>query len=140
MQMEAFSYEKIYKFYSPCLVHLVYLEMGIMEYFRAIRKYSLSFYDYYILDKEEINFCKKMDEILKNYYKIKNYTFNKCQNYHHKSIDFLKKMNLEQNICGEIPDFHIEDNDNEIINENNINNNINNGMDNNIINDEIVNI
>ena len=138
MQMEAFSYEKIYKFYSPCLVHLIYLEMGIMEYFRAIRKYCLSFYDYYILDNEEIIFCKKMDEILSNYYKIKNYTFNKCQNYHQKSIDFLKKMNLEQNICGEIPDLHREDNKDEIINENNINN----GMDNNIINDindEIVN-
>ena len=132
MQTEAFSYEKLNN-YSPCLIHLINLEMGIMEYFKAIRKYCLSFYDYSILDKEEIYFCQKMDELLKKYYVIKNYTFNKCQKYHQKSIDFLKKIDLEQNFNGEIQDFDLEINIQNNNEENNINNNnINNGMDNNI--------
>ena len=119
MQNEAFSLEKINKYYSPSLVNLINLEMGVMEYFRAIRKYCLNFYDYNILDKEEINFCKKMDEKLKIYYKIKNYTFNKCQENHQQSINYLKNMDLEENLYHEIE---------ELDNKENCFNNINNGM------------
>ena len=119
MQNEAFSLEKINKYYSPSLVNLINLEMGVMEYFRAIRKYCLNFYDYIILDEEEINFCKKMDKKLKIYYKIKNYTFNKCQENHQKSINYLKTMDLEENLYHEIEGFD---------NKDNFSNNINNGM------------
>ena len=131
MQNEAFSIERINWFYSPCLKHLINLEMGVMEYFRAIRKYCLNFYDYYILNQDEINFCQKMDDILKIYYKIKNYTFNKCQKFHQKAKELLKKIDLEQNFEGEIQDF-----DNEILNEN-INNNKDNIMNENENNDMI---
>ena len=119
MQNEAFSIDKINKYYSPSLVNLINLEMGVMEYFRAIRKYCLNFYDYIILDEEEINFCKKMDKKLKIYYKIKNYTFNKCQENHQKSINYLKTMDLEENLYHEIEGFD---------NKDNFSNNINNGM------------
>ena len=146
MQNEVFSLDKI-SYYSPSLIHLINLEMGVMEYFRAIRKYCLNFYDYYILDDEEIRFCQKMDEVLNIYYKIKNYTFNKCQEYHEKSINLLKSIDLEQNIDGEIQDFEYNALDKEynkkmiveninnvfISNNNNNNSNIN---DKNNINDE----
>ena len=105
MQNEAFSVNKINLYYSPSLVHLINLEIGVMEYFRAIRKYCLNFYDYYILDENEIHFCKLMDEKLKIYYRIKNYAFNKCQQYHQKSINLLKIIDLEQKYEGEINDF-----------------------------------
>ena len=129
MQNEAFSLEKINKYYSPSLVNLINLEMGVMEYFRAIRKYCLNFYDYNILDKEEINFCKKMDEKLKIYYKIKNYTFNKCQENHQQSINYLKNMDLEENLYHEIE---------ELDNKENCFDNIINGM--NISNESLNNI
>ena len=126
-QNEAFSLDKLNKLYSPCLINLIYLEMGVMEYFRAIRKYCLNFYDYYILEEDEKYFCKRMDDILKIYYIIKNYAFNKCQEYHQKSINYLKIIDLEQNFFGEIVDFNNEsiglENYNKATRENNFNNN-----------------
>ena len=126
MQNDIFSLDRMNFYYSPSLIHLINLEMGVMEYFRAIRKYCLNFYDYYILEKDEIIFCQKMDEILKIYYKIKNYSFNSCQKYHQKSMDYLKKMDLEQNFNGEILDFSEDSNDNfaQNIVDNNIQYNI----------------
>ena len=115
MQNEAFSIEKRKCNYSPSIIHLINFEMGVMEYFRAIRRYCLNFYDYYILDKNEIYFCQKMNDILDKYYKIKNYTYNNCQKYHQKSIELLKTIDLEQNFVGEIPDeieININNNDN----------------------------
>ena len=46
-----------------------------------------------------------MDTCLDTYYKIKNYTFNKCQKYHSNSIKLLKKMDLDQNFGNEIKEF-----------------------------------
>ena len=155
MQNEVFSFNKINNYYSPCLIHLINFEMGVMEYFRAIRKYCLNFYDYNILDKDEIYFCQKMDSILKIYYKIKNYTYNKCQKFHQKSIELLKTIDLEQNYVGEIKDElgndinikeHFKDYENNIQNlpidnENNKSNmsinDIDNGKNINIENDNI---
>ena len=146
MKNDAFSIDKINFYYSPSLVHLINLEMGVMEYFRAIRKYCLNFYDFYILDEYEINFCKNMDETLKIYYKIKNYTFNKCQEYHQKSINLLKTIDLKQKYDREVNDFsdgifNRNNNDLNIINNKNedidkederrdINNNIDNEQNN----------
>jgi len=155
MQNEVFSFNKINNYYSPCLIHLINFEMGVMEYFRAIRKYCLNFYDYNILVKDEIYFCQKMDSILKIYYKIKNYTYNKCQKFHQKSIELLKTIDLEQNYVGEIKDElgndinikeHFKDYENNIQNlpidnENNKSNmsinDIDNGKNINIENDNI---
>ena len=103
MQNDAFSNESIIN-YSPCLINLIKFEFGVIEYFKSIRKYSLSIYDYHILNDEEIEFCKKINESLDMYYKIKNYTFNKCQLYHSKAIKLLKQIDLDQNLGGEIND------------------------------------
>ena len=91
--------------YAPCLINLVKFELGVIEYFRAIRNYCISSFDYSILNQHEIEFCQKMDSSLDTYYKIKNYTFNKCQNYHSNAIKLLKKIDLNQNLGKEIIDF-----------------------------------
>ena len=145
MQNDIFSLDRINFYYSPSLIHLINLEMGVMEYFRAIRKYCLNFYDYYILENDEIAFCQKMDEILKIYYKIKNYSFNSCQKYHQKSMNYLKTMDLEQNFDGEILDFSEDNIDNisQNIVDNNIQYNIINNQNennNNCINNEVNNV
>ena len=59
---------------------------------------------------EEINFCQKMDECLKIYYKMKNYAYNKCQKYYSTTIKLLKEIDLEQNLGNEIEDFNINNN------------------------------
>ena len=64
-------------------------------------------------------------KVLNIYYKIKNYTFNKCQEYHEKSINLLKSIDLEQNIDGEIQDFEYNALDKEY-NKKMITSNINN--------------
>ena len=136
MQNEAFSIEKRKNNYSPSIIHLINFEMGVMEYFRAIRRYSLNFYDYYILGKNELYFCQKMDDILDKYYKIKNYTYNNCQKYHQISIEILKTFDLEQKYVGEIPDDinvklgGLEDSKDAINNEVNESNIIRNDIDN----------
>lgn len=77
-----------------------------MEYIKAIRKYFITSFEINnnILNKKEIDFCQKMDKCLNIYYKIKNYTFNKCQQYHSDSIKLLKQIDLEQNLGNEIKD------------------------------------
>ena len=106
MQNDAFYNDNLIK-YSPCLINLIKFEFGVIEYFKSIKKYSLNIYDYHILNNEEIEFCKKINESLDMYYKIKNYTFNKCQLYHSQAIKLLKKIDLDQNLGGEINDFII---------------------------------
>ena len=91
---------------SPCLINLIKFEFGIMEYIKAIRKYFITSFEINnnILNKKEIDFCQKMDKCLNIYYKIKNYTFNKCQQYHSDSIKLLKQIDLGQNLGNEIKD------------------------------------
>ena len=106
MQSDCFSINNIVDYY-PCLINLIKFEFGVIEYYKSIRKYSLSIYDYQIFNDEEIEFCKKINESLDVYYKIKNYTFNKCQLYHSNAIKLLKRIDLDQNLGGEINDFII---------------------------------
>ena len=109
MQNDAFYNDNLIK-YSPCLINLIKFEFGVIEYFKSIKKYSLNIYDYHILNNEEIEFCKKINESLDMYYKSKIYTFNKCQLYHSQAIKLLKKIDLDQNLGGEINDFIINKN------------------------------
>ena len=124
--MENDIFQNIYEHtYSHCLINLINFELGIVEYFRAIRKYYINSFEIKnnILNEDEISFCKKMDECLDIYYKIKNYTFNKCQNYHSNSIKLLKQIDLEQNLGSEIKEF---DDINHFIDDIKENNNIKN--------------
>ena len=117
LQFDIFNLNDIKNNYPTCLINLIKFEFGVMEYFRATRKYWINYYDYYMLNENEINFCKKFDEALNLYYKIKNYTFNKCQKYHEKAINILKKINLEEpNLVKEIKEFNFEENNTKKIN------------------------
>ena len=117
LQFDIFNLNDIKNNYPTCLINLIKFEFGVMEYFRATRKYWINYYDYYMLNENEIYFCKKFDKALNLYYKIKNYTFNKCQKYHQKAINILKKINLEEpNLVKEIKEFNFEENNTKKIN------------------------
>ena len=114
MESDAFVYDNVIN-YSPCLINLIKAEFGLMEYFKAIRKYSLNNFDYNILNENEINFCEKINKSFDIYYKIKNYTFNKCQMYHSKAKILLKQIDKEQKLENKISDIdfdNIENNNN----------------------------
>ena len=80
LKNEAFSLNKM-KGYSPCLIHLIYWEMGILEFHRAVRYFCLNFYDMKILSKEEIVFCGQMDNINIMFNKLKYYNYTYCKEY-----------------------------------------------------------
>ena len=98
--------------YSPSIINLVKFEFGIVEYFKAIRKYYINYLELNnnIFNEEEINFCQKMDECLNIYYKMKNYAYNKCQKYYSTALKLSKGIDLEQNLGNEIEDFNINNN------------------------------
>ena len=84
--------EKNIKSICPCFYKLTNWVLGVLEFHRAIRKYSLSGYDYDILNKEEINFCKKMDDIILLYFKLNRYINKNCQVYENKAKKIMKEM------------------------------------------------
>ena len=99
LKNEAFSLNKI-KGYSPCLIHLIYWEMGILEFHRAVRYFCLNFYDMKILSKEEIVFCGQMDNISIMFNKLKYYNYTYCKDYESDAINIMKELNsgtLEEN-------------------------------------------
>ena len=110
MEYDIFSCDKVIN-YPNCLINLIKFEFGIIEYFKAIRKYSLNHFDNDILSEKEIKFCQKMNETLKIYYKIKNYVFNKCQKFRSNAVGLLKNINLEQDLGNEIKNIdYVEEN------------------------------
>ena len=99
LKNEAFSLNKM-KGYSPCLIHLIYWEMGILEFHRAVRYFCLNFYDMKILSKEEIVFCGQMDNISIMFNKLKYYNYTYCKDYEKDAINIMKELNsgtLEEN-------------------------------------------
>ena len=85
---------KIIKNKSPCFSKLINWILGILEFHRAIRKYSLSDYDYDILNKDEINFCNGMDNIILLYYKLNRYINKYCPKYENKAKLIMKDMGI----------------------------------------------
>ena len=79
---------------SPCFYKLINWILGVLEFHRAIRKYSLSEYDFDILNKDEIDFCIRMDNIIVLYYKLNRYIANYCQEYEADSKLIMKDMGL----------------------------------------------
>jgi hypothetical protein len=86
--------EKNIKSICPCFYKLTNWVLGVLEFHRAIRKYSLSGYDYDILNKEEINFCNKMDDIILLYFKLNRYINKNCQIYENKAKKIMKEMGI----------------------------------------------
>ena len=151
LKNDAFSFNKM-KGYSPCLNHMIYWEMGVLEYHRAVRYFCLNYYDYKILSKEEIVFCGQMDNINIMFNKLKYYSYKYCKNYEKDAINMMQELNSglssinNENENEEIKEY------NDMSNANNINNeviqeqidfddrkniNINNSSDNNINNENI---
>ena len=93
MQDSVFNESKI-KSLSPCLSHLISWLMGVIEFHRVVRKYSLSYYDYDILDKDELKFCGEMDNILLLYYKLLRYANKYCKKYEKAAEEIMKTMDI----------------------------------------------
>jgi hypothetical protein len=88
-----FNFDKI-KQLSPCLYSLISWVIGVIEFHRVIRKYSLSSYDYDILNEDEINFCMEMDNILLLYYKLLRYANTYCKKFEKTAQLIMNAMNL----------------------------------------------
>jgi len=68
--------------------------IGVVEFHRVIRKYSLSSYDFDFLSDEEIKFCNEMDNILVLYYKLLRYANSYCKNHEKNAQNLMANMNL----------------------------------------------
>ena len=79
---------------SPCFSKLILWVSGVIEFHRVIRKYSLSEYDYDILDQDEITFCMEMDSIILLYYKLLRYANNYCKDYENVAKQIMNEMNI----------------------------------------------
>ena len=79
---------------SPCFSKLILWVSGVLEFHRVIRKYSLSEYDYDILEQDEITFCMEMDSIILLYYKLLRYANKYCKEYESTAKVFMNEMNI----------------------------------------------
>ena len=66
--------------------------VGVVEFHRVVRMYSLSTYDYEILDDDEVRFCAEMDGVYLLYYKLKRYVNKFCKKYEKKAQTLLNSM------------------------------------------------
>ena len=144
MQDQEFSNERM-RYFSPCLNHLICWEMGVVEFHRVIRNYSLSYYDYSILDNDEIIFCQQMDNIILIYYKLLRYANKYCKVYEKNATELMKSMNIQteetegdneienenNNEINYVDENKMDNDNNEINNDNEINDNNNNEINNN---------
>ena len=79
---------------SPCFSKLILWVSGVIEFHKVIRKYSLSDYDYDILEQDEIAFCIEMDNIILLYYKLLRYMNKFCKEYENIAKSIMKEMNI----------------------------------------------
>ena len=119
--------------------------MGVIEFHRVIRNYSLSYYDYSILDNDEIIFCQQMDNIILIYYKLLRYANKYCKVYEKNAMELMKSMNIQteetegdneienenNNEINYVDENKMDNDNNEINNDNEINDNNNNEINNN---------
>ena len=80
---------------SPCFSKLILWVSGVIEFHKVIRKYSLSDYDYDILEQDEIQFCMEMDNIILLYYKLLRYANKYCKEYENIAKGIMKEMNID---------------------------------------------
>ena len=80
---------------SPCFSKLILWVSGVIEFHKVIRKYSLSDYDYDILEQDEIQFCMEMDNIILLYYKLLRYANKYCKEYENFAKGIMKEMNID---------------------------------------------
>ena len=80
--------------YSQSQQHMINWSKGVIEFHKIIRKYSLSVYDYEILNEGEINFCAEMDTIDLLYYKLLRYAAKYCKKYEKRAKIIMNEMNI----------------------------------------------
>ena len=80
--------------YSKCLKNVINWIKGVLEYHRYKRFYSMSFYDYEILNETEQNFCMQMDLLEVKFYKIRYYVNEFCIFYKEEAYELMKQNNI----------------------------------------------
>ena len=80
--------------YSKCLKNVINWIKGVLEYHRYKRFYSMSFYDYEILNETEQSFCIQMDLLEVKFYKIKYYVNEFCIIYKEEAYELMKQYNI----------------------------------------------
>ena len=81
--------------YSKCLKNVIYWIKGVLEFHRDKRFYSMSFYDYDILNKEEQAFCSQMDLLYIKFYQIKYYINTFCFQYKKEAFELMEQYNIK---------------------------------------------
>lgn len=66
---------------SPCFSKMISWCIGILEFHRVLRKYSINNCDIDILKQNEINFCYDIDKIISSYFKLLRFQNYFCQDY-----------------------------------------------------------
>ena len=114
-QNDAFSFNKM-KGYTSCIYNLICWEMGVIEYHRVLRNFCLNYYDMKILTKEEIIFCRQMDNINIMYNKLKYYSYTYCKEYEKDAIKLM--MEINQGIFEDTEQINVDkDKESNILNE-----------------------
>jgi len=80
--------------YSKCLKNVICWIKGVLEYHRYKRFYSMSFFDYDILNENEQSFCIQMDMLEVKLYKIKYYVNEFCIIYKEEAYELMKENNI----------------------------------------------
>ena len=90
--------------------------MGVIEYHRVLRNFCLNYYDMKILTKEEIIFCRQMDNINIMYNKLKYYSYTYCKEYEKDAIKLM--MEINQGIFEDTEQINVDkDKESNILNE-----------------------
>jgi hypothetical protein len=90
---ENFELKKV-KNLSKCFLNVLMWVMGVIEFHRVIRKYSLSSFDFDILNEEELEFFEEMDSITLLYYKLLRYSNTFCKPFEKDAKEYISAMNI----------------------------------------------
>lgn len=82
------------KNFNTCFSNVISWAIGVLELYKILRKYSANIYDFEILEKNEINFCKEIDTATLNYYKAMRYTKYFCEEYQKEAKDIMRQMDI----------------------------------------------
>ena len=82
------------KRFNPCFSNVVSWVIGIIELYKALRKYTTNKYDIEILEKKEIKFCKIIDDSILNYYKVFRYANFYCKQYDKEAKELINQIDI----------------------------------------------
>ena len=82
------------KRFNNCFSNVISWVIGILEFYKILRKFSVGNYDLEILKQKEIKFCKEFDEEILNYYKVFRYIDYFCKDYEKEAKDIINQMDI----------------------------------------------